>query len=91
MKRQFGTAMIMVFMMSICRMPAGLLWADAETADTTTAATDTAKGKIPSGWSKGEKKGWKGGALPPGLAKKTGGKKVKAKEKEKSKGKSKGK
>ena len=27
-------------------------------------------GTAPPGWSKGKKKGWKGGAKPPGLAKK---------------------
>jgi len=28
------------------------------------------KGDAPAGWSKGEKKGWGGESLPPGLAKK---------------------
>jgi hypothetical protein len=35
---------------------------------------EQAKGKDgpPPGWARGKKKGWRGGALPPGLAKKGG-------------------
>ena len=34
------------------------------------AALAKDKGEDPAGWAKGEKKGWKGAEVPPGLAKK---------------------
>ena len=39
-------------------------------------------GGNPAGWSKGEKKGWGGAELPPGLAKKDANKAQKAAEKQ---------